>query len=254
MALTDEINWFLITIFGSLGSIKSNNVLIKSSLSKMMSAVTIATMIAYTIVTVMGIVFHFKCNHIFAKLIPAFYQPAKCCMYLIFVMRLHHVYNQGNTKYSFNTLTLKITAVLLILIYGCLTVLGVLTVDHIVHTFDIWQYEGVEMCLLILGDRYLIPSLLTDIICTIASLIAFVSPLIRILNSLNEHYRNKQRTNDSIKYPAIKISILTLFATITSLFAHVISIISQSNTAFFYRYSNQLFVCYVDDELLSYAI
>ena len=56
--------------------------------------------------------------------------------------------------------------------------------------------------------------------------------MIKILNSLNQKYRTNYNKQD-LKYPVIKISILTLIASISSLLTHIISILSETETLFF---------------------
>eukprot|EP01084_Bolivina_argentea_P013861 25967_1 len=200
----------------------------QSSLYKLMFILTLVTLIGFTMAMCLGTINHYLCTSWMHKATVITYQPAKCCMYLIFITRLQYIYNKS--IYAFNVNLLKFYAALLIIIYSFLSIYGSINVDLYVNEVDLNGFHIVT-CPLSHDLILLILSLSMDVINTVLTLVGFVSPLMKIMKSLEKHY-SKNYDNEDLKYPVIKISILTSVASVTTLLTHIISIISATDTAF----------------------
>ena len=76
-------------------------------------------------------------------------------------------------------------------------------------------------------------SLPMDIILTFIALYVFTTPLIKILRALNSKYQKNNHDYDKdFTGPVIKIWILTSVSGITTLIAHIISILTLTNVAY----------------------
>ena len=70
-----------------------------------------------------------------------------------------------------------------------------------------------------------------DAVNTIATIYAFAGPLYQIIHSLRKTYK-RNFDDEKLKYPVIKISILTIFASSTSVITCIISGLTETNLAF----------------------
>eukprot|EP01084_Bolivina_argentea_P069244 126039_1 len=199
----------------------------KSTAYKLMSVLTMSTVTFFTLTLIIGTSSHFICILSLDKVTPIIYNIAKCSMYLVFIMRLHYVYNKS--KYAYNRRLLEIWSIILIVAEVSFGIYGYLEVFHYNHQFTIFGYD-VIVCQKSHGPILLFFTLSFEIINTITTLFAFIRPLIKIMKSLQVNYEN--HTNKELKYPVIKTSILTLVASITTLFAIFVSIITDTDTAF----------------------
>eukprot|EP01084_Bolivina_argentea_P141540 248703_1 len=206
----------------------SNNAQKPSKFPRVVSILTLFTLLGYAINVTQGTISHFTCTVFIDKLSPLIYQSAKCCMYLIFILRIYYVYNQS--IYAINIIFLQIYAIILIVIYLSLSFYGYFAGSNHKNSVVLLGYY-ITACTRHHGDWFLFISLSMDAINTILTIIAFITPLRKIMNSLKQKYR-KNFNNENLKYPIIKISILTLFASITSILSHIISILTKTNVAF----------------------
>eukprot|EP01084_Bolivina_argentea_P041649 76876_1 len=185
-----------------------------------MSILTLLSMTGFTISIIIATINHFLCFFRFDQLTPVFYQLAKCCIYLGFSNRLYHVYRG-------NAIILTIYTILIIISYITLSMYGYISISH-----NKYEFNNIIICKKTFSNLFLITSMFTDVINTVFSLIYhYISPLVSEMNSLISDWKVSYNGRD-LKYHVIKLSILTSVATITTILAHIISIISQTYVAF----------------------
>eukprot|EP01084_Bolivina_argentea_P141542 248707_1 len=206
----------------------SNNAQKPSKFPRVVSILTLFTLLAYAFNVTQGTISHFACTVLFDKLTPLTYNLAKCFMYLIFILRIYYVYNKS--IYAINIILLQIYAIMLIVIYLSLSFYGYFAGFNYKNTTMLFGYY-ITSCPRHHGDWFLFISLSMDAINTIFTIIAFITPLQKIMNSLKQKYTTNFN-NENLKYPIIKISILTLFASITSILTNIISILTNTNVVF----------------------
>ena len=170
---------------------------------------------------------HFICNDWMAKLTPIVYGNARATMYLLYILRLHRVYKQS--IFAFNKILLIISAILVIIMHLSVSIYGAISVTQDKH---VW-FGQIYTCHMRLTPLYTIMSLPMDIILTFIALYVFTTPLIKILRALNSKYpKNDHDYDKDFTGPVIKIWILTSVSGITTLIAHIISILTLTNVAY----------------------
>eukprot|EP01083_Nonionella_stella_P070355 188182_1 len=200
----------------------------KSLFYKIMSLLTLLSMTAFTISILIATVNHFSCFLIFDKLSPVLYQFAKCCIYQGFIMRLYHVFNRNRSGHAINDKILASYGILIAMLYSVLCIWGYLDLQHDVYSFD---NARTTVCKKTLSVLYLICSLSVDVTNTIVLLVAYITPVMKIIKSLKIEF-SAHHVGRDFRYPVTKISILTLVATVSSIAAHVISMTTTTYIAF----------------------
>ena len=193
----------------------------KPTVYKAISILTIMSVIFFTF-CMTTLIAKYTCNQLLDKSVSGSYQLAKCCMYLVFILRLYYVFKDSN--YAYNIKFLYIWSLSIIVVYLLLTIYGISsTTLYKSHTFCYKEWQPL----------YLLGSLLVDVINSIATCLAFVIPLIKTLIRLKKDYNyDTQNTNDDFKYSVTKIVILEGVIVSTSFTAHIIGMITGTDIIF----------------------
>eukprot|EP01083_Nonionella_stella_P162717 534402_1 len=156
------------------------------------------------------------------------YQTAKAMMYCLFVLRLHIVYQ--NSLYAYNPRLLILWCILIIMLHMFTGIWG--TFNYIENTVQVHAFgRELTSCFPTLDAVFLWGTLALDIINTCVTLSAFIIPLVRLNNAL-QHGNLKQ--TQKIRYPAVKATILTSVALLSSIGTCILSF--SVGSAVFYSF------------------
>ena len=196
-----------------------------------MSILTILSMTGFTICISIGGPAVLTCNLLASKLPTIAYNIGKGCMYLVFTLRLHIVYNRS--IYAYNTKLLIIYGIWLIITYIFIAIFGFITISTKRYTISLFG-DNFIVCNIPHDFYEILISGIMDLSNSLITLIPFIIPIPKIIKSLNEKYTIQSRQmNQDLLHPAIKVLILTMVANITSIFAHVIAALTETVTPFF---------------------
>ena len=164
---------------------------------------------------------------IFYSTAAVVYNLAKTTMYIIFLFRIHMIYYKS--KYGYNPKLLIIWAIFMIITQISIGIYGTITFIEIPYSTEM-NGKTYNTYNAVLNPMYVLMLLATDIFESIALLLAFIIPLAKILKSLKQYDSGKDLQD--IKFPAIKVTSLTVIVLVSSLLAHVINFFSQSVTIY----------------------
>lgn len=196
----------------------------KSSLYRITTVLTIFFMIIYCLSTSTGLIQTFDCHKggKFLGWACLLYQTAKALMHIIFLIRLHIVYRCST--YAYNPKSLIICAIFIIITQIASGIYGSMTYIKHKYTVNVFKRKMIT-CTTTLDVRYIAMVLPLDLIITTGLLIAFIIPLYKLLKSMQNQHKN---ATQDIEQSAIKLTILTVIALISSLLSHPISVFTDS--------------------------
>eukprot|EP01084_Bolivina_argentea_P004043 7657_1 len=203
----------------------------RSIIYKGMSILTIMLILSYFLLLIFGTIGAFTaCKYlILYKLIPSTYNFAKLSMYLIYVMRLHLVYNKS--VYSYNNTLLIAYSIILIIIGAILSILLFTNTNYYFYEINLFELTTIKGCISVYDSRLMILGLSWDSINSIIATIAFLLPLTKINKALKESY-GKQHHNRELRETANKIFILTFISSTSSCFAYIVAVLSEATIIF----------------------
>ena len=196
-----------------------------------MRILTMLSIVGFSISIIMGGIGHFTCVEPLDRMTPFFYQLGKCCIYIGLIMRISFLYSASGLANDRYLLFLNVYNVVLVVMYSALGIIGIFSIKH--NKLE-WVYINVTVCRKEFHISYLLCSLLFDIGNTVLLLLLYITPLLSIMRALQEDFNGKyyKYSGKDLKFPVVKISILTSIATLSSVIAHIITIITGTYVPF----------------------
>ena len=134
------------------------------------------------------------------------YYIGKICMFLIFILRLHSIY--GESAFGYKPVKLKIFAATITTTMFILLILTLLETKNIWYDFNVFG-KDYRTCTTVFPFWYIVIYGLHEIGVTLSTLIMFILPLRKLLNTIKKHGgRGSTSTRTfGFKFTAIKVSL-----------------------------------------------
>ena len=198
----------------------------QTPLYKVTTTLSIMLMLIYFLCQSSAWVVIFDCNIEIFGWAVFLYQIAKGLMYIMFLMRLHIVYD--TSTYAYNPRLLIMMSVLIILAQIGTGIYGSITFVRYMYTVNVFEREIVT-CATTLDIWFMAMLIPSETIIAIGLLIAFIIPLYKLLKSMKDQPEN---VSQGIRQSAIKLTILTAIALISSILSHPVSVLTKSTVVY----------------------
>eukprot|EP01084_Bolivina_argentea_P135980 239521_1 len=166
-----------------------------------------------------------SCSSIIAPFESCVYYIGKGSMFILFILRLHSIYSKSVYGYSINKL--KICAFVVISVTLFLAIATVITVETEIYHFEL-NGRKITFCDEFFPGWLVMIVILHEICVTLITLYAFIRPMKLMSKEVENAGTQPLKQLKQFQY-AIKITVLTLIALLSSFFA--LGIVGATNAA-----------------------